>query len=82
MIEFDKQNLIEILNAYGETSYLTNVQNISEEELKQMGKLASKYIGKYNLVDRTVIAGVIEFYEGQEREPKFKRRNLKAYNKK
>lgn len=79
MIEFNRQTLIKILNAYGETTYLEHAETISESDTRKIGKLASKYIGKYNLVDRTIIAGVIEFHEGQEREPRLKRRNMKAY---
>ncbi len=81
MIQFNKEVLIDVLKAYGETSFLERAENISEIELTQIGNLAGNYIGKYNLVHRTIIAGVIEFYEGKEREPKFKRRNLKAYNR-
>jgi hypothetical protein len=78
-IEFKKDHLKIILLCYGEIELANKVEDLSNQDIKNIGGLAAKYIVKCNLVDQTIAYGAVEFMEGIQRPLKRIKRDMKYY---
>ena len=82
MILVSKESIYETMNAYGESYLAEKVLILSDENIIEIGKIASKFIGQYALVDKCIAHGAIVYFEGVDRELAKKKRNLKHYKTK
>jgi len=80
IIVFEKEHLKTILLCYDEKELSEKVDKLSDNDLKEIGYLAFKYVGHCNLIDKTIAYGAIEFFEGTHRELKRKKRIMKYYH--
>jgi len=79
MIITSRHSIKQDLLAYGEIHLAQMIDNLSDEDLNTIGKLAMKYIPKGGYVSKTIVYAAIEFLEGNEREPFRKKRDLSIY---
>ncbi len=67
------------LLAYGEIELAGRIDNLSDSELNAIGAIGSKHIAKGGYISKTIVYGAIEFFEGEVREPKRKKRDMSVY---
>jgi hypothetical protein len=82
MIVASRHIITQDIRAYGEDDLAEIINNLSDEELNEIGRLASKHIGNGGYISKQVVLGAIEFFEGKVREPKRKKRKLSVYDNK
>ena len=80
MIIATKKSIQQDLLAYGEEQLAKQIDKLSDDDLKEIGKLASKHIGEGGYIAKHITLGVIEYIEGKKREPKRKKRDLSVYS--
>jgi len=80
MILTSKQNIKTALLAYGEFEIADKADNLTDEQVLQIGKMAMNYIATNNLVDKTLALAAVEYFEGKKRGLKRNRREMKYYN--
>lgn len=80
MIVASRHSIKQDLLAYGETDIAKQIDNLSDDDLNQIGELAAKYIGQGGYISKHIALGAIEFIEGKTREPKKKKRDLSVYD--
>lgn len=79
MIAASRHSIKQDLLAYGENELAKQIDKLSDNDLNQIGELASKYIGQGGYISKHIALGAIEFIEGATREPKRKKRDLSIY---
>ena len=90
--QFTSQTMIEIqadrdviktdLLAYGEFELAAKIDGLTDDQLKEIGRIAANQISKGGYLAKTITYGVIEFFEGEVREPKRKKRDMSFYTTK
>ena len=70
------------LKAYGEFELAEKIDSLSDEDLNRIGILSAKNIGLGGYCSKHIALGAIEFFEGNKREPKRRKRDLSVYNEK
>ncbi len=79
MILADKESIVQDLMAYGEFELAEKAGMLTEEEIKALGRVAARHIGKGGNLSKTIVLGAIEYFEGEYREPGRKRRDMSYY---
>ena len=79
MILATRHSIKQDLLAYGELELANRVDQATEEDLNEIGRLAGKHIGEGGYIALHVALGAIEFFEKAPREPKRTRRDLSVY---
>ena len=80
MSQLNKESIILDLMAYGEKELAEKAEELTDEQIAEIHELASKSVCRGGNAVKTIVYGVIEYFEGQCREPKRKHRNMSVYN--
>jgi hypothetical protein len=75
-IQADRDVIKTDLLAYGESELAAKIDGLAEDQLKEIGRIAANHISKGGYLAKTITYGVIEFFEGEVREPKRKKRDM------
>lgn len=81
-IQADRKVIKTDLLAYGESELAAKIDELSDNQLRDIGRIAAKHISRGGYVAKTITYGVIEYFEGQVREPKRKKRDMSFYSTK
>lgn len=68
------------LQAYGEFDIADKAKNLTDAQLLEIGKMSMAYISTNRIVDKTLALAAVEYFEGEKRELKKNRRDMKYYN--
>ena len=81
MVEIQSdRNVIKIdLLAYGESELAAKIDGLTDDQLKEIGRISARHMYRGGFIAKTHTYGVIEFFEGKAREPKRKRRDMSVY---
>jgi hypothetical protein len=79
MILATKENIKTALLAFGEFEVADKADKLTDEQILQIGKMAMNYIATNNLVDKTLALATVEYFEGNKRDLKRNRRDMKYY---
>jgi hypothetical protein len=80
MIVTSKQNIKMALLAFGEFDIADKASHLTDEQVLEIGKMSMAYIASNSLVDKTLALAAVEYFEGEKRELKKNRRDMKYYN--
>ena len=78
-IQADRKLIKTDLLAYGEIELAAKIDELSDDQLRDIGRIAAKHISRGGYIAKTITYGVIEYFEGQVREPKRKKRDMSFY---
>ena len=80
MIVASRHSIKQDLLAYGENDLAKQIDYLSDNDLKKIGELAARHIGQGGYISKHIALGAIEFIEGNQREPKRKKRDMSVYD--
>ena len=78
-IQADRNVIKTDLLAYGESELAAKIDELSDDQIREIGRMAAKHISRGGYLAKTITYGVIEYFEGQIREPKRKKRDMSFY---
>lgn len=68
------------LKAFGEFDIADRANNLTDAQVLEIGKMSMAFISTNRLVDKTLALAAVEYFEGEKRELKKNRRDMKYYN--
>lgn len=79
MIITNRHSIKQDLGAYGEHDLAQQIDQLSDDDIIQIGKLAAKHTEQGGFISKHIVMGAIEHIEGVKREPKRQKRDLSVY---